>query len=153
MFGDFSRIYLHSLWADGKLLSALTAVDSPPPDALRFFAHVLGAQLVWLSRLGRHVPAAPIWPAPDLALITEYHEALKAAWLKYLPELDAAEVARVVHYQNQSGQSFSQPVGDILTHVAMHSMYHRGQVSWELRLAGIAPPAIDLIVALRDNVV
>lgn len=153
MSGDFSRIYRHSLWADGRLLSALAAVAVPPPDALRFFAHALGAQLVWLSRLGRPVPASPIWPPADLALITEYHQALKAAWLEYLPELDDVEVARVVHYQNQSGQSFSQPVGDILTHVAMHSMYHRGQVSWELRRAGIAPPAIDLIVALRDNVV
>jgi len=40
-------------------------------------------------------------------------------------------------------------VEDILTHVTIHSAYHRGQIASDLRAAGQAPAYTDFIHAVR----
>jgi uncharacterized damage-inducible protein DinB len=51
----------------------------------------------------------------------------------------------MVHYTNSDGQHFETSVSDILTHVALHGAYHRGQVAHLLRGAGAEPQATDYI--------
>lgn len=40
-----------------------------------------------------------------------------------------------------------------LTHVAMHSAYHRGQIAGELREPGNTPPYTDFIHPVRQGLV
>jgi len=42
-------------------------------------------------------------------------------------------------------------VGDILTHVLLHSAYHRGQIAVDLRAAGLTPAYTDYIHAVRQG--
>ena len=40
---------------------------------------------------------------------------------------------------------------DILTHVTMHSAYHRGQIAADVRVAGFTPAYTDFIHAVRTG--
>ena len=47
-----------------------------------------------------------------------------------------------------------QPIAkDVLTHVILHSAYHRGQVALAMRAAGMEPAYTDFIHAVRQGFV
>ncbi|MDB4949079.1 MAG: hypothetical protein JWM27_1728 [Gemmatimonadetes bacterium] len=139
----------HLRWADARVLESLEAVGNPPEKALELYAHVLGAEHVWLSRLRGEAPAYPVWPAllaSQLApLAAENADALEAL----VAGLAEQDVAREVAYANSAGQQFTSTLGDILLQVAMHGSYHRGQVALLLREHGAQPAATDYIVFAR----
>ncbi|MMZ69323.1 DinB family protein [compost metagenome] len=56
-----------------------------------------------------------------------------------------------IHYRTSNGESFATSIEDILTHVALHGSYHRGQIAASLRMAEIAPPATDYIFFVRGD--
>ncbi len=62
-----------------------------------------------------------------------------------------AELERVVGYRNSRGEPWTSTVGDVVTHVVIHSAYHRGQVASELRGAGFEPAYTDFIHAVRQG--
>jgi uncharacterized damage-inducible protein DinB len=144
------RLVAHLKWADQQVLSALRA--RPTPDALRWFAHVVGAERVWLLRMrGEDWTVQKVWPE----LTLDECEALaheNAARLDELVEkLDERELARTVTYTNSAGRTFTDSVGDILLHVALHGAHHRGQIASSLRGAGGTPPVLDYIRFVRGD--
>jgi len=72
-------------------------------------------------------------------------------WSDYLRQMDEAGIDQKVPYKNSKGESFDSRVEDVLTHVAMHGTYHRGQIAADLRAAGAAPPYTDFIHAVRQS--
>ena len=50
------RLFDHLEWADDRTLRSLREAPAIPPKALELFAHILGAEHVWLARL-RQTPA------------------------------------------------------------------------------------------------
>jgi uncharacterized damage-inducible protein DinB len=118
-------------------------------DALREYAHILGADEVWLARLEGRQPSTEVWPAMDLPTLRSFASALHTAWSRYLARIDDPALPRQVSYTNSAGQSFQTPVQEILLHVALHAHYHRGKVNLLLRQAGMAPAPVDYIGFVR----
>jgi uncharacterized damage-inducible protein DinB len=56
-----------------------------------------------------------------------------------------------VHYRNSAGNEFDNTVRDILTHVALHGQYHRGQIARAMRAAGREPVYTDYIGFIRKG--
>ncbi|MDF1506258.1 DinB family protein, partial [Roseisolibacter sp. H3M3-2] len=56
---------------------------------------------------------------------------------------DADGLARVVEYRTTAGDARRSTVGQILSHVALHGAYHRGQVAMLVRDGGGAPSSTD----------
>lgn len=54
-----------------------------------------------------------------------------------------------VEYHTSNGATFRNSVADILTHVALHGSYHRGQIALVTREAGPTPVPTDYIVRAR----
>ena len=52
---------------------------------------------------------------------------------------------------NSTNDEFDNSVGEILTHVAMHGHYHRGQIARSMRLAGREPVYTDYIGFVRHG--
>jgi uncharacterized damage-inducible protein DinB len=46
-----------------------------------------------------------------------------------LETLDPESLAEGVGYRNTKGEFWTSTMGDILTHVIIHSAYHRGQIA------------------------
>ena len=141
------RLWAHAVRADDFLLAGLCAAgDTVPAQAIREYAHVLGADEVWLSRLEGRPSRSAVWP--DVASLDET-EAMSAAvregYARYLDELTDDALAADCAYTNSAGQSFVTPVGDILLHVMLHAQYHRGKINLLLRQADAIPAPTDFI--------
>jgi uncharacterized damage-inducible protein DinB len=121
----------------------------PPPKALELYAHILGAERLWLARLLQKPPTAAVWPELDLVGCGELAAANHAELTRLVQSLDAAALDREVPYVNSAGLSYHSSVRDILLHVALHGCYHRGQVALELRRSGAMPQPTDYIAFVR----
>jgi uncharacterized damage-inducible protein DinB len=57
----------------------------------------------------------------------------------------------MITYRNSAGEEFTSSLEDILTHVAMHGSYHRGQVAAWMRQSGETPTPTDYIAFARGS--
>ena len=146
------RMFAHTVWADRQFLEALRASE-PTSDAVatawREYAHVLGADAVWLSRLEEREQDSAVWPSLSHAEIETLHERVSTGLARYLDALDATRLASAVRYRNSLGQEFTTPVHEILSHVVLHAQYHRGKINALLRQAEQEPVPADFISYVR----
>ena len=143
------RLWAHAAWADALLLDALDASTDAPAEAWHEYAHVLGAEAVWLARLERRAAPVPVWPTLDRGEIVALREDLAAGYEAYLAGLDEAALLEPLEYRNSLGQEFRNPPLEVLTHVALHGQYHRGKINLRLRQAGAEPAPADYISFVR----
>lgn len=145
------RLVDHMQWADAQVLAKLR---SAPEDtaALKWYAHLLAAERVWFMRLhGQDWTTQRVWPAMSLDECSALAERNAAQLHQYVSKLKEDDLARVVAYINSTGDSFNNTVSDILTHVALHGVHHRGQIAASLRANGVDPPALDFIRFARGK--
>ncbi len=64
-----------------------------------------------------------------------------------------AGLAETVVYKNSKGEPWTSTVEDILTHVLLHSAYHRGQIASQVRAGGEQPAYTDFIHAVRQGLI
>lgn len=142
-----AKLVAHMRWADAVVADALLQTDPPEPDGLRLFAHIAGAEHLWYTRIRGETPQLAVWPALTAAEARD----VAAREADHFEQLlaDPAELSRSIHYRNSKGLEFENRVDDIITHVAMHGSYHRGQIARHLRLAGLEPPYTDFIQFVR----
>ena len=151
MHATLSALLDHLAWADARVLGGLRDSPGGDPRALELFAHVLGAEHVWLSRIRGVAPRVAVWPALTLeacaALAAENGAGLRAALDEEAERDDGFE--REVAYVNSAGQAFRSTVADMLLQVALHGCYHRGQVALLVRQSGGVPSPTDYIAMAR----
>lgn len=149
MMDYFKRLYTHAQWADARTLHSIVDSEHLPARALELFAHVLGAEHVWLSRVRGTAPHVTVSPTLSVAecdaLMHENHD----GYTSLLDELAPGDLQRAVTYRNSAGHEFTSTLQDILTQVAMHGSYHRGQVAALVRAAGDTPQPTDFIAFAR----
>ena len=146
-----TRLLTHAAWANTACLDALELLDPAPPRALRWMAHVLGAEEVWQERLLQTGRTTEVWPALDLPACRTLAERTAVRWQEILRGLDPARIDAPVAYVNSKGERFESSAHDILVHIGMHGAHHRGQIVAELRASGAEPPYLDYIHAVRQG--
>lgn len=145
-----ARLLNHLLWADERTARALASLATPDGDLTRRYAHIVGAEAVWLARINGAPADVSPWPALDVAGCQALAERNHAGLRALATSLTPGELARTISYTNTTGASFTNTVEAILHHVVMHGMYHRGQVALGVRQAGGTPLATDFIAFLRE---
>jgi len=149
LIAHLKRMLRYDVWANEATLGSLLQ-GAPPPRSLRWMSHIFGAELLWLSRMEGVASKLPVWPQLTVeqcqALLLEISSELQD--LQHLGPLD-----RPVSYTNSKGEPWSSSVGDILTHLVIHSAYHRGQIASDLRDAGQEPAYTDYIHAVRQGLI
>jgi len=146
-------MFSYDHWANRECLAALRAAGSTNPKVLRLVAHTVSAQKLWLERILRQPQSTPVWPSSTVEECATLVDSMSSAWKKYLNEIAAGGFADRVEYRNSKSEPWSSRVEDVLTHVLMHSAYHRGQVALEMRVAGLEPAYTDFIHAVRKGFV
>lgn len=144
----FRQLAGHDEWANRKVIEALRAMPAPPQRALELIAHILGAEWLWLSRIHRTASNMKVWPEISLEGGESELPKLREGWDTLLRSTD---LDSTYPYTNTKGEHFENNVRDTLTHVFMHSHYHRGQIVQTIRLAGFEPPYIDFIESVRKG--
>lgn len=152
MFDLIRDLYEHQEWADAQHWRALRGF--PPAmedDGLRqVLFHIHAVQKVWLTRwqgVDLGFPKAEHYPrTEDLYTFAKSCHAALRAYLSLRTEFDL-QVS--VIYQNIQGETFTQPLGDLLLHLPYHSQYHRGQTARAMVALGSHMPSTDLVVWQR----
>jgi uncharacterized damage-inducible protein DinB len=151
-------LFAYNYWARDRQLEASSSLSLEQfqrplgnsfPSLRDTLAHMVGAEWAWLERLhGRSptvLPDAKEFATPGA--VTERWRSIERDFLNYLANLHEEQLSRTITYTNFQGEKWSYLVGIILLHLINHQTYHRGQVTTLLRLLGLSPPAVDLLVA------
>jgi uncharacterized damage-inducible protein DinB len=139
-------------WANREVVKALRgAGGAVPPMAARLLAHVVATERLWLARMLAEPAPMPVWPDFDVDRSEAESALLPGLWAGFLRGLDAEGLTVRVEYRNSKGEWWTSTVGEILTHVVLHSTYHRGQIASAFRAAGLEPPYTDYIHAARSG--
>jgi len=145
----YDRLFAHLIWADDQALEALRSAPDADRAALKLLAHILGSDEAWLARIEERPKRVPVWPEITLGecatLAAEVHARLRT----FLESLEDAALTRVIRYRNTAGDEFESSLDDILTHMALHGAYHRGQIAMLLRQSGGTPAVTDYIAFTR----
>lgn len=146
------RQFAYNEWANQEVLTAIRSQNADE-RSLRYMAHILSAERLWLERLQQQPQSMPVWPEPSLEKCEAQATELHRRWSEYLDSLSDASLAQSTSYKNSKGEPWSSTVQDVLTHVVMHSAYHRGQIASHMRASGLTPAYTDFIHAVRQEFV
>jgi len=141
---DLQRLVDYDDWANREEVRHLRSLRSPPQQAIKILAHIVGTQWLWLGRLRSETPAV-VWPDLTLDQIDEQLARLHAEWPREFDRTD------VVEYVNSKGERWNSRADDILMHVIIHGGYHRGQIATIVRQSGTTPAYTDYIHCIRSG--
>lgn len=114
--------------------------------------HIIGAELLWLSRMEGDTSPLAAWPDLTLEECEVLLAGLSHRLVRSLPD-EVEALSRAVAYTNSKGEPWTSTVEEILNHVVIHSAYHRGQIASDMRSAGQEPAYTDFIHAVRQGLV
>ena len=138
-------------WANREVLAAFQGHAESAGRPLQLMAHILSAEQLWLERLKKQPQSLPVWPELTLESCAQYASQLHQSWGAYLnPKLD---LGQSIDYKNSQGEPWTNTVQDILTHVLLHSAYHRGQIASQMRASGQTPVYTDYIHSVRQGLI
>jgi uncharacterized damage-inducible protein DinB len=149
-------------WANLRLIDAMNELDSQSfrrkiassfPSVHQTLVHILWAEELWLERWqGRSfVPSLDPEDFPSLQSVRTKLLDIHAKQLQFLTGLPADAADRVVGYVNFRGERWDYTLRQMVQHLAMHSVYHRGQLATLLRQLGLIPPSTDYLVFVDDK--
>jgi uncharacterized damage-inducible protein DinB len=164
---QFIRLFDYDHFANRMIFKTIRGGGSPP-KAVRLMAHLLASSQAWLLRCeGESSAGINLWPevaggdgpGPDTE-IPENHVRLSSleesidnnhrAWIKFLEA--ETDFDRTVTYLNQSGNSYSNGLSDLLAHLINHGTHHRAQIGQVLKAEGLEQlPNMDYIFYLRTK--
>jgi uncharacterized damage-inducible protein DinB len=145
------RQFAYDEWANREVLAGLKTSAHPTPRPLQLLAHILSAERLWLERIREQTQSLPVWPDFALDQCEEQIAGLARLWSEFLGQISPAGLSETVVYKNSKGEPWTSTVEDILTHVVLHSAYHRGQIASQVRAGGEQPAYTDFIHAVRQG--
>jgi uncharacterized damage-inducible protein DinB len=147
----FLRMFAYHNWANRRALDSIAGLDGNDAQPRRYFAHILGAQKLWLLRIqGSNLTGAEVWPDLSFEECLALGAEMELKWKEYLETMDGEELNRSVAYTNSKGDGFVNTVEEIITHMFNHGTYHRGQIASKVREMGGTPASTDFIVFMRE---
>jgi uncharacterized damage-inducible protein DinB len=145
-------LYEYHRWANRKLYDFAAALGEATcardvgtqfsyPKVTRMFAHLYGADWVWLSRWkGTSPTTLPGAELTTMAAVRQKWDALEAEQKAFVDGLRDADLARAVEYKNTEGKTFGAPLGQLLQHVANHATHHRSEIATMVTMLSGSPP-------------
>ncbi|MEH7377981.1 DinB family protein [Neobacillus drentensis] len=144
------NMFEHLNWANQRILETLQNMEGENKQVNNLFSHILLAEHVWFTRLiGSDSSKIPIWAEVSLGACTEMVNQNNLNFKEFLSGLSIPALDQIMSYRNSKGNEFNNSVRDILTHVALHGQYHRGQINLLLRANEIEPVNVDFITFRR----
>ena len=146
----FINLFTYNDWANNQIINAFEKCNEVPDKALKIFSHIITAQDVWLERIVEPEKyTISFWEVYTLKECILLSQKSTKNWLKFLNKLNEDGVWKTHTYKNSKGTEFKNSIYDSLTHLTMHSAYHRGQINTILRENNYEPAVTDYIYYLR----
>ena len=112
------------------------------PTLKGMFAHIYGADNVWLTRWKGSSPSRLLGDAdfPGMSELRAKWDALEAEQQAFVSGLAEADLTRPVRYRNTEGKEFQVALGALLQHVVNHATHHRSEAATMITLISGSPP-------------
>jgi uncharacterized damage-inducible protein DinB len=91
------------------------------------------------------------WPEYPIQESEALADETARRFIELLEELTEDGLETIATYKNSKGIEYRTKYRDLLMHVLMHSMYHRGQVAMAIRAEGGEPAYTDYIGYVRET--
>jgi uncharacterized damage-inducible protein DinB len=157
-------LYDYHRWANRRLFDVAAGLGDAVvrdmgkqwsvPTLKGMFAHLYGADAVWLARWKGTSPTRQAGDADfaSMADICAKWDLLESEQRAFVEGLDEADLARPLTYKNISGEQFHVPLGPLLQHVVNHATHHRSEIATMITLISGSPPDTG-IATYRTTVV
>lgn len=144
-------LYKYNRWANQLALDSLKAY--PSAKALRALSHLVIAEREWLLRMkaSQNPDKQNFWQDLSLEECESLNEENQRQFAEWMTKLTEEGLDFHAEYKNSKGSEFRTPFRDVLTHVALHSTYHRGQIAAAIRAEGGTPAVTDFIIFQRQQ--
>jgi uncharacterized damage-inducible protein DinB len=145
-------LYEYHRWANRRLFDVAVALGDAAcgrevgphfsvPTLTRMFAHIYGADAVWLHRWKAAPASVPPYPRIDsMGEVRRTWDPLEAEQTAFVDGLRDADLARVVEFKNTEGKPYRAPLGQLLQHVANHATHHRSEIATMVTMLSGSPP-------------
>ena len=147
------ELYDYHRWANRRLFDVAVGLGDDVttrdmgkhwsvPTVKGMFAHVYGADSIWLSRWKGHSPPRLLGDA-DFGTLRDLRpawDALEAEQGGFVASLSDADLAQPLTYKNAAGEPFTVALGPLLQHVVNHATHHRSEIASMITLISASPP-------------
>lgn len=152
-----AELYAYHRWANGRLFDVAATLGEEAcardvgkqfsfPTLTRMFAHIYGADAVWLARWkGTSLTGLPGAEIPSLAVLRGRWAALTVEQRAFVDALRPEDLERVIEYTATDGRSHRTPLSVLVEHVAAHAVHHRSEIATMLTMISGAPPESSII--------
>jgi len=145
----FLNMFRYNYWATIETADSLIASGIKTERAEKLLAHIIAAQEVWIDRTRGTDSAGDPWKFFSPKECKERSSQINVEWTEILDNLNDGDLEKTIEYKNTKGDTFSNSIKDIITHVINHSTYHRAQIAQLIRQSGGEPAKTDYIVYKR----
>ncbi len=150
MIDHLTHLFKYDCWAMERTANSIINLEEILPDAVRILSHIISAQQIWLNRItGTHSNITP-WDNDTIDESISKSVELTSKWINLFEGSDKAFLEKRIQYQNSKGETFTNSIKDIATHVINHAAYHRAQIAQHVKRANGIPAITDFIVYQRE---
>ncbi len=146
----FLNLFSYEHWSNEYIIKFITDMHDPPEKTLSIVSHIINAQILWLSRLKNISSEIKVWQLYKKNELIEMYSGTRLDFDFYLKTLEENHLSNTVVYVNSKGDKFESTVSDILTHLTLHSAYHRGQLVILMKPHISVLPSTDYIHYVRS---
>ncbi len=157
-----NKLLVYNRWANDRVLRSVAGLSS---DELNHqfpvsygslqgtLVHIFGVEWCYLQRWAGTSPKQlpVIAELPDRAAIDQLWHDVVEKQDRFVAGLSDEKLQKSLGYINFRGQPMSYPLGDIVQHMVNHSTYHRGQVTFLLRMLGKEPLSSDYLLYFDEG--
>ncbi|HMT07405.1 MAG TPA: DinB family protein [Pyrinomonadaceae bacterium] len=144
------ELFRYNDWANRRMVAAVR--DAENNRSRQILAHILVTENEYYERLyGKDSTGFDFWPELSIAECSELARTNASRFEELLAGFDDEGLDIKAKYRTSEGIAYENTYRELLTHVLLHSSIHRGNIMLKLRESGVAPPAIDYIIYLRET--
>ena len=158
---DIHNLFEYNYWANHRILGVVETMQtdqilkdlgSSHGGIHGTLVHMMGAEEIWIRRWKGESPASFYTASefPTFEAVANRWEMVEMEMMGFCHMLKIEEdLKQIISYKDLKGNPYSQPLWQLMQHLANHSTYHRGQIVTMMRQLGTKPVGTDLVSYFR----
>ena len=169
LFADYNRLMnRRMLAAAGKLTDAQLKGDRGAffKSVLGTFNHILVGDIIWLNRFNTHPAHKPALAYldrldrpesldtllfDDLADLKIEREKIDAVIIDWINGMSESDIEGCLEYEDMAGRLHRKPIESLISHLFLHQVHHRGQVTTLLSQSGVDFGETDILELIEEQ--
>ncbi|MEX2601739.1 MAG: DinB family protein [Balneolaceae bacterium] len=144
---DLKKLIEYTLWANDNWIQFLADTQTKEPKLWIRMSHIILAEGVWFDRIKGEKPGQDIWQQLSKTQLRQLY-AVHEQIYRTLPD---GNVSRIISYKKFNSKEYQSSVEDILMHLVLHGVHHRGQMAMIASSLELKPVNMDYITYCRAH--